>query len=52
MEYFKRKLGENKKSAVPTNQDEAQLHSVVPPEISAQSQHSDRLITVPVRIGL
>ena len=30
----------------------ANLHSAVPPEFSAQSQHSDRRITVSFRIGL
>ena len=28
------------------------MHSAVPPEFSAQSQHSDRRVTVPFRIGL
>ena len=30
----------------------AKLHTAVPPEFSAQSQHSERPVTVPYRIGL
>jgi hypothetical protein len=28
------------------------MHTAVPPEFSAQSQHSERPVTVPCRIGL
>ena len=45
-------LGRQQKKRRPTIRTRRKMHTAVPPEFSAQSQHSDGRVTVPVRIGL